>query len=219
MDEGNVYEIDGDTYDPYWTIPPIPYANKKTDPRQINQFIKHWKEEDKYTGDQYDLLDEKVRMFYSICRSADILPEHFHVVFPYILKGRAREHFMHKVNGTNATFAQIYQALQNRFDTDANRMHYYTDWTIINFKRIKKEHPEMTHRQVLDKLVNSLERCQRALGEKDAGSDFTLRIALIIACRGVPELAMALYRPVATSDELIADLRFSIENTSLITAE
>jgi hypothetical protein len=58
--------------DPYKAVPPIEFSNKKLDPKTINVFTKMWDREKKYTGKSYDLLDNKLKIFYSICYHADI---------------------------------------------------------------------------------------------------------------------------------------------------
>ena len=61
----------GDT-DPYKVVPLIKFCNKKLNPKTINVFTKMWDRKKKYTGKLYDLLDDKLKIFYSICYHADI---------------------------------------------------------------------------------------------------------------------------------------------------
>ncbi|CAE7034277.1 hypothetical protein PTTW11_11401 [Pyrenophora teres f. teres] len=89
--------IPSDDTDPYKAIPPIECGNEKLDPQKINVFSKMWDREKKYTGKPYDLLDDKLKIFYSICYHADIQPEQFHAVFPRILEGRAQDYYLHFV--------------------------------------------------------------------------------------------------------------------------
>ena len=63
----------GDT-DPYKAVPPIKFSNKKLDLKIINVFTKMWDRKKKYTGKLYNLLDDKLKIFYSICYYADIQP-------------------------------------------------------------------------------------------------------------------------------------------------
>jgi hypothetical protein len=64
----------GDT-DPYKAVPLIEFSNEKLDPKTINVFTKMWDREKKYTGKPYDLLDDKLKIFYSICYYVDIRPD------------------------------------------------------------------------------------------------------------------------------------------------
>jgi hypothetical protein len=58
--------------DSYKAIPLIEFGNEKLDPKTINVFTKMWDREKKYTGKPYDLLDDKLKIFYSICYHANI---------------------------------------------------------------------------------------------------------------------------------------------------
>jgi hypothetical protein len=82
---------------PYTKIPPSSYPNKPGNQQLASVFAKIWKLSDDYTGNVYDVLDDKVRYFLRICYSLDILYDQFAAVFPAILSGRARHYFLHKV--------------------------------------------------------------------------------------------------------------------------
>ncbi|KAF1936681.1 hypothetical protein EJ02DRAFT_479403 [Clathrospora elynae] len=78
---------------PYKAVPPIDFSNEKLNATTINAFVKMWDRDKKYTGKPYNLLDDKLKIFYSICYHADIRPGQFHAVFPQILNGRAEEYY------------------------------------------------------------------------------------------------------------------------------
>ena len=205
----------GDT-DPYKSVPPIEFDNKKLDPKTINVFTKMWDREKKYTGKPYDLLDDKLKIFYSICYHADIRPDQFHAVFPRILEGRAQDYYLHFVDQRMDTFLTVYTKLKNHFDTDVNHSHYYADWTTISFVKVRRENPDKTLQEVLDIMLDKLQLCQRALGQQYMG-EYALRTTVITACRGVKEFAMALYRPSLECEVLFRDLRSLIENSLAMT--
>ncbi|KAK1916958.1 hypothetical protein P3342_004514 [Pyrenophora teres f. teres] len=114
----------------------------------------------------YDLLDDKLKIFYSICYHADIQPEQFHAVFPRILEGRAQDYYLHFVDQRADTFLTVYLKLKNHFDTDVNHSHYYADWTTISFAKVRRENPDKTLHEVLDIMLDKLQLCQRALGQQ-----------------------------------------------------
>ena len=205
----------GDT-DPYKAVPPIEFGNEKLDPKTINVFTKMWDREKKYTGKPYDLLDDKLKIFYSICYHAEIRPDQFHAVFPRILEGRAQDYYLHFVDQRMDTFLTVYTKLKNHFDTDVNHSHYYADWTTISFVKVRRENPDKTLHEVLDIMLDKLQLCQRALGKHYMG-EYALRTTVITACRGVKEFAMALYRPSLECEVLFGDLRSSIENSLAMT--
>ncbi|EDU44421.1 conserved hypothetical protein [Pyrenophora tritici-repentis Pt-1C-BFP] len=202
--------------DPYKAVPPIEFGNEKLDPKTINVFVKMWDRDKKYTGKPYDLLDDKLKIFYSICYHADIEPGQFHAVFPRILDGRAEEYYLHFVDQRMDTFLTAYTKLKNHFDTDVNHGHYYADWTTTSFVKVRRENPEKNLHEVLDIMLDKLQLCQRALGQQYMG-EYALRTTVITACRGVKELEMALYKPSLECEVLFGDLRSSIENSLAMT--
>jgi hypothetical protein len=68
------------------------------------------------------------------------------------------------------------------FDTNVNHHHYYTDWTTIIYNKVKQKNPGLTLQKALEKLLDKLQLCQRALGTDYTGKD-ALRTNVIRACR------------------------------------
>jgi hypothetical protein len=196
-------------YDPYKTLPPRWSRNDRLGANTITQFSKLWDHSNKYTGNAYDLLDDKIKIFFSICWQVDIQEEQFHAVFPRILTGRA-ETFYIQVVERDDSFAKAYTAIKNHFDHDVHHQHYYTDWTTTSFSRTRAENPEKGLHEVLQILLDKLQLCQRALGKNFEGED-ALRTTVINACRGVLELEMALFKPANICEGLFSDLRSAVE--------
>ncbi|KAF1942217.1 hypothetical protein EJ02DRAFT_345997, partial [Clathrospora elynae] len=169
-------------HDPYKTLPPRWSHNDRLNASTITQFSKLWDNSNKYTGNAYDLLDDKIKIFFSICWQVDIKEEEFHAVFPRILTGRA-EMFYIQVVERDDSFASAYTAIKNHFDHDVHHQHYYTDWTTTTFARTRAENPDKGLHEVLQILLDKLQLCQRALGKNFEGED-ALRTTVINACRG-----------------------------------
>ncbi|KAF1363027.1 hypothetical protein EJ07DRAFT_162974 [Lizonia empirigonia] len=184
----------GDT-DPYKAVPPIEFGNKKLDPKTINVFTKMWDREKKYTGKPYDLLDDKLKIFYSICYHADIQPDQFHAVFPRILEGRAQDYYLHFVDQRMDTFLTVYTKLKNHFDTDVNHSHYYADWTTISFVKVRRENPDKTLHEVLDIMLDKLQLCQRALGQQYMGEYALRRLWSARSCLEIYDLRSKTHSP------------------------
>ncbi|KAI0993883.1 hypothetical protein K3495_g14301 [Podosphaera aphanis] len=194
---------------PYITLPPEPTINEDLDPHVLTQFAKLWDKGKMYTGEPYDILDDKLRIFLNICKFLKIRPGQFHAALPRILKGRAETYYLHFI-GPEASFALAYMKLKAHFDTEINHNTYYTDWTTTTFPKVRQENSENSLQEVLQILIDKLELCQRALGPNYTGEE-VLRTAVIMACRGVPELKNALFKPAKYCEELYSDLRSSIE--------
>jgi len=197
------------SHDPYKTLPPRWSRNDRLSANTITQFSKLWDNSNKYTGNAYDLLDDKIKVFFSICWQVDIQEEQFYAVFPRTLTGRA-ETFYIQVVERDDSFASAYMAIKNHFDHDVHHQHYYTDWTTTTFARTRTENPEKGLHEVLQILLDKLQLCQRALGKNFEGED-ALRTTVINACRGVPELEMALFKPATICEGLFSDLRSAVE--------
>lgn len=196
-------------YDPYGTLPPQHVDNERLDLAKSAQFVKTFDDSRKYTGEPYDLLDDKMKMFFNICYHAEIQPSQFHAVFPRMLKGRAETYYLHFVLRTD-TFATAYLKVKTHFDTDLNHEHYYTDWTTTTFAKVRAQNPDKDLHDILRIMLDKLQLCQRALGRDYSGED-NLRTTVIKACRGVPELEMALFKPAQLCEELFSDLRSAVE--------
>ncbi|KAM4064163.1 DUF1421 multi-domain protein [Hirsutella rhossiliensis] len=178
------------TFGEYMNLPDnIPNAIVDSDIQQ--KFMKTWNKDRNYTGEPYDLLDDKLRLFLSNCSHIQVKP--------------AQRFYLDKITWAT-TFRQAYDIFKQHFDTEVNHVHYHTDWTTITFNSI-----------LLQILFDKLQLCQRALGREYAG-DLQLRTTLMKACRGVPELQYALFKPADNVEHLLADLRASVEtHLALIT--
>ena len=103
-------------------------------------------------------------------------------------------------------FSAMYAKLKQHFDTEVNHEHYYTDWTTTSFNKLRRENPNESLHQILQRLFDKLLLCQRTLGPMFAGQQ-PLKTAVIQACRGVPELEYALFRPADDVEKLFSELR------------
>lgn len=84
-------------YNPYSTLPPYPYPNKRLDTNKISQFTKTYDKENKYTGDPYDLINDKMGIFLNLCYYMDIQPGQFYALFSRIIIKRAETFYTHYV--------------------------------------------------------------------------------------------------------------------------
>jgi hypothetical protein len=133
----------------------------------------------------------------------------FAAIFPRIFTGRARDYYLHYISPED-DFYSAYIKIKVHFNTDVNYYYYYTNWTIIIISKVKQKNFDQTLHQAFNHLLNKLQLCQRALGPAYAGKD-AFRTIVIRACRNLPELEIALYKPARVCKELFADLRSAIE--------
>jgi hypothetical protein len=103
----------------------------------------------------------------------------------------------------------MYWALKQHFDTEVNKAQYYTDWSSITFHSMRAEHAGKTNLEVLQLLLDKLQKYQRALGVKYAG-DQQLVSATLRACARVHELRIALTNPQRSFEGLASQLRSTL---------
>jgi hypothetical protein len=78
-------------HNPYFDLPLVPVPNERLDPTKAASLLKGFNRNDQYTGNAYDLLDDKIRIFFSLCYHGEMRLSQFAATFPRILTGRARD--------------------------------------------------------------------------------------------------------------------------------
>ena len=200
-------------YDPYRMLPPRPVKTVPLDPNIMRTFTNMWPKDMDYSGELYDILDDKVRLFFSFCENANIQPNQFNTVFLQILKGRAQRFYVDN-NLRALTFADAYLTLKEHFDTEVNHATYHTDWTTTTFKSIKEKYPDLSMLEALQKLIDRKVEIQHALGP-EFGHEKILKASMIEACQGIESMKMAVFshnkNPNSGVEELFSDLRAAIQ--------
>ena len=199
----------GTGYPVYTPLSLINVANEQITIDQLTSFNRNFPKTSTFSGDLYDLYDEKVQEFVALCETIGIRPPQMHTVFPYMLTGDAKEFYRLHVN-KNDSFAEAYQKIKNHFHENRNLQRYLQDWTSMTFRSVQREDPDKSYEEILDTLVRRLESCRVALGESYR-PDILLKDAVARACNGIPELAIGLAQNTSTvrSHELINNLRYS----------
>jgi len=194
----------------FYRIPPIQVPNEMCPATVVAAFVKIWPRESNYTGEAYDILDDKFRRFLTTCNTVGIRETQFHAVFPSILSGDAQDYYVYSTN-PELTFTEVYNNMKLHFDTEVNKAQYHTDWSSLTFHSVKisTEAIGKSNQQVLQILLKKMRLCQRALGPGYM-EEHVLIHAVMRACRGVPELEFALFTPATTFEELASKLRSSI---------
>ena len=176
----------------------------------VAQFVKIWDKNTNYTGEAYDIFDDKIRYFLDTCYTVAIKHSQFHAIFSSILSGRAKDYFVYNVN-RNLTFAEMYTKMKTKFDTEVNKAQYHTNWSLMTYSTLRAEKSNIgkSNLEVLQVLLDKLQLCQRALGLGYMGEK-QLIATVQRACRGVSELKFALFTPTTTFEKLSSKLRSSI---------
>lgn len=139
----------------FWTLPPVPVQTEPIDPDVIVKFVKCFDNKKRYTGEPYDILEDKTRIFLALAENMNIRPGQLHAVFPRILTGRAEWYFINHMRPYDM-FSTMYAQLKQHFDTEVNHEHYYTDWTTTSFDKLRREFSSESLHQILQRLFDKL---------------------------------------------------------------
>ncbi|RKF83410.1 integrase and RNaseH domain-containing protein, partial [Golovinomyces cichoracearum] len=190
------------------------YDNPKdpTTARQLSELIKiYFDESKKFSGDLFDILDTKLRIFFDQCRNVGLPGEHLTSAYSLMLKGKAADYYYAYLSERNYDFVSLIQATKDHFETKHNRQEYLSLWRETTFLHIINKNSYKDRNDCLEILFNTLSRIQQGLClvylEKHR-----LRDQVLDACRGIPECKMTLMKLSPTYEGVCADLRSAISN-------
>jgi hypothetical protein len=78
----------------------------------------------KYSGEEYDILDQKLRVFYDYCTKIGLCQKHYHTVYSAILIRRASDFYYNKLLGRGYDFETMVILTQEHFETEENHQKY-----------------------------------------------------------------------------------------------
>jgi len=163
----------------------------------------------KYSGEEYDILDVKLQVFYDCCTKVGLPALQFHLAYSVMLKGRASSFYYDKISGRSYDFAIMIEMTKTHFETEERRQKYLTEWRGTTLPRIMAKYQDKTQPECLELLFDTLRTTQRGLSS-EYQNEHNLRDQVINACMGVPECRSALFRPAPTFEGVCAELRSAI---------
>ena len=75
----------------------------------------------KFTGEMYDILDIKLRVFYDCCVKVGLLNIQYYNAFLVMLKGRAVTFYYNNLSGKSYDFKDIITKTKIHFEIEENR--------------------------------------------------------------------------------------------------
>ena len=117
----------------------------------------------KYGGEQYDILDTKLQVFYDCCTKIGIQESQFHLAFSVMLKGRAADFYYDKISGRSYDFQTMMEMTRTHFETEENRQKYLSEWRETTFTSVIQQNPGKGRLECLEILFDSLRTAQRGL--------------------------------------------------------
>jgi len=81
-------------------------------------------DEKKFTGEMYDILDTKLRVFYDCCAKVGLPDTQYYNAFSVMLKGRAAIFYYNNLSGKGYGFENIIIKIKIHFEIEENRQLY-----------------------------------------------------------------------------------------------
>ena len=83
--------------------------------------MKIYKEDRKYSGEEYDVLSVKLQIFFDLCTKVGIEEDCFHLAFSTMLRGKAADFYYDKIAGRSYDFFKIIEIIFSYFETEESR--------------------------------------------------------------------------------------------------
>ncbi|TAQ84457.1 hypothetical protein B7494_g7204, partial [Chlorociboria aeruginascens] len=166
----------------------------------------------KYGGEEYDILERKLQIFYDYCFKIGLQPDQYQIAFSTMLKGRAEEFYFAHIAGRFYDFPTIVKMTKAHFETEETKQKYLTEWRRTTLSRAIAENPGKNRLECLEIVIDKLQQVQPGLAEGYQG-DSVLRDQVLNSCQGIPECQFALFQPSPTFQGLCAGLRSAISMT------
>ena len=82
-------------------------APPQTNARALTDLAKLYTDDQKFSGDRYDVLNLKLTIFYEICGKVGIEPDRYKMAFATMLRGKALTYYYRYISPHNYTFDSI----------------------------------------------------------------------------------------------------------------
>jgi hypothetical protein len=93
-------------------------------------------DEKKFTGEMYDILNIKLRVFYNCYVKVGLPNTQYHNAFSIMLKGRAAIFYYNNLSGKGYGFKNMISKTKIYFEIEENRQLYLSEWRVITLSKI-----------------------------------------------------------------------------------
>ena len=81
----------------------------------------------KYGGEQYDILNTKLKIFYDLCQKCGLPDDKLELGFSTMLKGKALDYYFERIDRQIDNFIDMVASLRTHFETEETRQRYLTE--------------------------------------------------------------------------------------------
>jgi hypothetical protein len=125
--------------------------------------MKVYKDDKKYGGGEYDILDVKLQIFFDYYKKIGLEERQFHLVFSTMLKDKASDFYYDKITGRSYDFRMMIDLIRTHFETEESRQKYLSEWREITLIRTISKNPDKSKLEYLELMLDKLRTAQRGL--------------------------------------------------------
>ena len=143
-----------------------PYEQARDDvpAKLLTDLMKIYSNDDKkYGGEEYDILDAKLQVFYDCCSKIGLLETQYHHAYSIMLKGRASSFYYDKIASRSYDFQIMVAMTKTHFETEENHQKYLSEWRETTLIRTISENPGKSRLECLQIMIDKLQKVQRGL--------------------------------------------------------
>jgi hypothetical protein len=188
-----------------------PYSVQLRVAKQLGELQKVFPDSLKYEGGEYQVLEKMCIPFKDFCVKYLVTDQVG--ALSTLLKGKALEYYYKLQEDPTIKswgFNRLIQKISNKFETHERYQKILGDWSQTTLSREIQQNPGKSKREVLDILLDKLEKMAKILNFKNI-----LHSQVLVACRGYPEFEFALHncqhmgRNLRTAEKLYKHLIYS----------
>jgi len=177
--------------------------------RLLTELGKVYNDDKKFSGEKYDVLDAKLKIFFDLCDKIGIPEGLYHMVYSTMLRGEAEKHYYKHIARRGYTFKRMIIETKKFFHTPENEQMYLNEWRSTTYKEVIRANPDKDLAQCLTILLDKLQKIHTGLSA-DYKGDYNLTAQLANACQGVKACNIALMKRESTFESLKAELQSAV---------
>ena len=160
----------------------------------------------KYRGEEYNILDIKLQVFYNYCTKVRLLDNQFHLVFSIILKSQASTFYYNKISRRSYDFTIIIEITKTYFETEERYQKYLIEQRSTILYCIIVKYPEKSQPEYLELLFDILCTIQYRLSI-EYQNEYNLQDQVINTYIGILEYYTILFRLVLIFEGVYTELQ------------
>ena len=181
----------------------------------LTNLSKLYTQEQKYSGEKYDILKTKIKVFNDLCSKVGIIDKaQFKTALSIMLTGRALQYYYDHIapQAPTLTYDAMLDKLRTYFNTPQAHQMYLSEWHDTTLRKVTTTYPDKGPQECLEIVINKMNTLYQALSQ-DWGESYNqhvLAAQLLNACRGIEATTLACMKPAATFEGVAADLRNAV---------